>query len=203
LRRVPAEVRTRGFLLACAALMLAAFAVYAASLILIPLLVDRGFTPALAATTLGLLGAGQLLGRVTYGPLAVRTTPTGRTVAILLASASTLCLLGALPGPPLLLIAAAILVGAARGAGTLLQATLIADRWGADRYGTLSGFFAAPVTAAAALAPWAGTAIAELSGSYPATFWSLGAVVLVAVGIAVAAGSRPAEASAGARGLPG
>ena len=88
------------------------------------------------------------------GPLAARTTPTARTAAILLASASTLCLLAALPGPPFLLIAAT-------------------------------------------LAPRAGAALAELTRSHPVTFWSLAAVVMVAVVVAVAASNRPAEALRG------
>ena len=61
-----------------------------------------------------------------------------------------------------------VLVGATRGAGTLLQATLVADRWGSARYGALAGIFAAPITVATALAPWAATALADLlGGSYP------------------------------------
>jgi MFS family permease len=188
-RRVPDEVRTAGFLLLSGALTLTAFGLYAASLTLIPLLTARGFSAALAATTLGLLGAGQLLGRIGYAPLTARTTPTARTVAIIIASAATIGLLAALPGPAALLIAAAILAGAARGAGTLLQATVVADRWGAARYGTLSGYFAAPITAAAALAPWAGTALADLTGSYPAMFWLLSGLV-AAAGIAAVLSNR-------------
>jgi MFS family permease len=188
-RGVPAEVRTPGFLLLSGALTLTAFGLYAASLTLIPLLTGRGFSSELAATTLGLLGAGQLLGRIGYAPLTARTTPTGRAVAIVLASAATIGLLAAVRGPAALLIAAAVLAGAARGAGTLLQATVVADRWGAARYGTLSGFFAAPITAAAALAPWAGTALADLTGGYSEMFWLLSVIVAVAAG--AAALSRP------------
>jgi predicted MFS family arabinose efflux permease len=183
-RGVPPEVRTSGFLLLSGALTLAAFGQYAASLTLIPLLGERGFSATLAATTLGLLGAGQLLGRIAYAPLSARTSPTGRTVTILLGSAAAIGLLAALPGPASLLVVVAVLVGAARGAGTLLQATIVADRWGAARYGTLSGFFAAPITAAAAVAPWAGTALAEMTGSHPTTFWLLAGLVLLAAGAA-------------------
>jgi MFS family permease len=188
-RRVPAEVRTPEFLLLSAALTMTAFGRYAASLTVIPLLTGRGFSASLAATTLGLLGAGQLLGRLGYTPLTARTTPAGRAVAIVLASAAMIGLLAAVPGPPALLVAAAILAGAARGAGTLLQATVVADRWGAARYGTLAGFFSAPITAAAAVAPWAGTALADLTGSYPAMFGLLAVLVAFAAG-AAALGSR-------------
>ncbi len=187
-RRLPAEARTPGFVLLSAALTLTAFGMYAASLTLIPLLTARGLSAGLAATTLGLLGAGQLLGRLGYAPLTARTTPTGRTVAIVAASAGSVALLAALTGPPALLVAAAIATGAIRGAGTLLQATVVADRWGTARYGTLAGWFSAPITAAAALAPWGGTALAELTGSHPAMFWWLTALVGVAVALAAMSG---------------
>jgi MFS family permease len=188
LGRLPAEARTSGFLLLSAALTLTAFGLYAASLTLIPLLTDRGVSAGLAATTLGLLGAGQLLGRIGYAPLTARTSPTARTVAIIVASAAMIALLASLTGPPALLIAAAVATGAARGAGTLLQATVVADRWGTARYGTLSGLFSAPITAAAALAPWGGTALAELMGSYSAMFWLLSSGVVVAAALAAWSG---------------
>jgi MFS family permease len=187
---VPAEVRSGQFLALSAALTLTAFGLYAASLTVIPLLTGRGLSPSLAATTLGLLGAGQLLGRVVYGPLSARTTPTGRTVGLIAASALAIGLLGALPGPPVALVAAAIALGAVRGACTLLQATAVADRWGTARYGTLSGYFAAPITAATALAPWAGTALAEALGSYAAAFALLAAGVVAAAVLAWGAGRR-------------
>ncbi|WP_164701107.1 MFS transporter [Modestobacter sp. KNN46-3] len=196
----PASVRSivssSGFLLLSGALTLTAFGMYAASLTLIPLLTGRGMSASLAATTLGLLGAGQLLGRIGYAPLAARTTPATRTVVILAASALAIGLLAAVPGPAPLLIGLAVLVGAARGAATLLQATVVADRWGSARYGALSGWFAAPITAAAALAPWAGTALAESVGSYPATFAGLAALVAVAAGAAAFSGRLLADSSA-------
>jgi len=182
---VRSTVRSPGFLLLSGALTVTAFGLYAASLTLIPLLTGRGMAAPLAATTLGLLGAGQLLGRVGYAPLSARTTPAARTVAIVAASALAIALLAAVPGPDPLLIALAVFAGAVRGAGTLLQATVVADRWGSAHYGALSGWFAAPITGAAALAPWAGTALAEAVGSYPAMF--AGLAVLVAAATAAAA----------------
>jgi MFS family permease len=183
-RRVPAEVRSREFLTLSAALTMTAFGLYAASLTVIPLLTGRGFSASLAATTFGLVGAGQLLGRIGYAPLAARTTPTGRSVVVVGASAVPLALLAAVSGPPALLVAAAVALGAARGAGTLLQATAVADHWGTARYGTLSGLFAAPITAATAVAPWAGTALAGVTGSYATAFWLLSGVVGLAAALA-------------------
>ena len=149
-----------------------------------------GRVAGLAAAGGAQLGAGQLLRRVVYGPLSARTTTTGRTVGLISASALTIGLLGVLPGPPVALVAAAIALGAVRGACTLLQATAVADRWGTARFGTLSGYFAAPITAATALAPWAGTALAEAFGSYAAAFGLLAAGVVAAAALAWRAGRR-------------
>jgi MFS family permease len=199
-RRVPAEARTPGFVLLSAALMLAAFGLYAASLTLIPLLTGRGVSAGLAATTLGLLGAGQLLGRLGYGPLATRTSPTRRSVTIIVASAATIAVLAVLTGPPALLVAAAIAMGAARGAGTLLQATVVAERWGTARYGALSGLFSAPITVASAVAPWGGTALAELVGSYPAMYWLLSSAVVLGAVLAACSGRTKPDPSGAGRG---
>jgi len=185
---VRAVVTSPGFLLLAGALTVTAFGMYCASLTLIPLLTGRGMSASLAATTLGLLGAGQLLGRIGYAPLTRRTTPTVRTVGVVAVSAASIAALAVVPGPAAVLVVLAVVTGAVRGTATLLQATVVADRWGSARYGALSGWFAAPITAAAAVAPWAGTAIAEALGSYPAMFAVLAVLVAAAAGLAAVSG---------------
>ncbi len=91
-------------------------------------------------------------------------------VLVLALTALATALLAALPGPAVLLIAAAMLAGAARGVFTLLQATAISDRWGAAHYGRLNGLLSAPAMLATALSPWAGAALAQTLGGYPAAF---------------------------------
>lgn len=184
---VRAVVTSRPFLLLAGALTLTAFGLYAASLTLIPLLTARGMSAGLAAVTLGLLGAGQLLGRVGWAPLTARTTPATRTLLVVAVSAAAVALLATVPGPGWLLVVLAVLAGAVRGAGTLLQATVVADRWGTQRYGSLAGWFAAPITAASALAPFGGTLIATWVGGYPAAFAVFGGVI-AAGGITAFAG---------------
>ena len=76
-----------------------------------------------------------------------------RGVLILVLTATATALLGLLPGPAALLIAAAMLAGAARGVFTLLQATAISDRWGATHYGRLNGLLSAPALLATAPRP--------------------------------------------------
>ena len=91
-------------------------------------------------------------------------------------------MLAILPGPTALLIAAGVLAGAARGCQTLLQATVVAERWGLANLGRLQGRFAAPLTAVTALAPAVGPALAGLLGSYTAMAYAMaGAAGLAAV----------------------
>ena len=100
--RIRHILRSSGFLLLCPRLTVAAFALHAAGPALIPLLTGRGLSPPMAALALGLLGAGQLLGRLGYGPPATRTTTATRTRV----------------SPA----AAAVLLGTTRAATTLLPA---------------------------------------------------------------------------------
>lgn len=194
-RRRNGHVRTvassRAFVCLAVASALTAFAMFAATIHLIPLLTDRGLSMPLAAWALGLSGAGQLLGRVGYAPLSRRTTPRFRSVAILAGGAATIAAVGLLPGPAAALVAASIVLGIARGAFTLVQSTAVSDRWGIASFGTLYGILNAPTTIAMAVAPWAGSAIAAAVGSYPAMFTVLtaiaGAAAVVAAGTAVPA----------------
>lgn len=112
------------------------------------------------------------------------------------AGAAATLLLGLLPGPAVLLMAASVLAGATRGMFTLTEATLIADHWGPGRYVVLNGVFNAPLIAAAALAPVSGAAIATAAGGYPAMFVILAATA--AAGAAIA-GTVPSPALTGER----
>ena len=184
-----AIVRSRAFLLLVAAVALGAFTAFAVVVNQVPLLIERGMSTSTAAWALGLGGVGQVLGRLGYGRLARATSVRLRTVVILALTAIATALLAVLPGPVGLLIAAAMLAGAARGVFTLLQATAITDRWGAVHYGRLNGLLSAPALLATALAPWAGAALAQVLGGYPAVFAVLAG--LAALAAVLATGSTP------------
>jgi MFS family permease len=182
--------RSRPFVLLVAAVGLAAFAAFAVVVNQVPLLIERGLSTQTAAWALGLGGLGQVLGRLGYGALAARTGIRTRGALIMAAGAVATALLAVVPGPAVVLIAVAMLAGAARGVFTLLQATAISDRWGAAHYGRLGGILGVPVMLATALAPWAGAALSERLGGYPAVFGLLAAVA--AVGACLVLGSVPA-----------
>lgn len=185
---------SRPFLLLAAAITAGAFTAYAVVVNQVPLLIERGLSTTAAAWALGLSGVGQVLGRLGYRRLTDRLGVRARTVVILVLTGVMTGVLAVLPGPAVLLVAAVMVTGAARGVFTLLQATAVTDRWGTTHYGRLSGLLSAPGLVALALAPWAGSALAAVLGGYPALFVLLSAVAVA--GALLAVGSVPARRSA-------
>lgn len=175
-----AIARSRAFIMLAITLCLGAFATAAGVFNLVPLLQERGFSPSLAALALGLGGAGQVLGRIGYLPLATRSTVAFRTVAILIATVVATALLGLTTGV-VALIAVSVGAGLVRGIFTLVKATAVTDRWGATHYGRLNGLLWAPVVIVMALAPWAGTALSAATGSYANAYLVLTAIAVLAV----------------------
>ncbi|MBT2476843.1 MFS transporter [Streptomyces sp. ISL-94] len=175
--------RSRPFLFLAAAFTLSSFAMYAVVMGLIPLFTERGASASTAAWALGLGGAGQTFGRTLYASLSARTSVTTRTVTLISLGAATTAALALIPGPMTLLIVLAVLAGVVRGNLTLLQATAVADRWGTADYGRLSALLGAPARIAAALAPWAGAALAGPLGGHAHLFAALAGVSLIAAAL--------------------
>jgi predicted MFS family arabinose efflux permease len=182
-------VRSGTFVTLTAAMTFAAFGCYAATVNLVPLLISDGMGTRLAALALGLCGAGQVLGRLGYLRLVSRFSPRPRTAVILVGGAVTIVLLGVLPGPDIVLVGVAIAAGSARGLFTLLQATMVADRWGTRSFGHVNGVFTAPITIAIALAPGGGALLTRLTGGYPASYALLAGITFIAALAATTAGS--------------
>jgi MFS family permease len=175
-----AITRSRTFGMLVVALTLSAFATYAVVVALVPLMIERGFSVADAAWALGLGGAGQTVGRVFYARMA-RTTTARLRLAVLTALGSlTTAALALVPGPYAVLVALSVALGMIRGNVTLAQATAVTDRWGAAHYGRLSGMLGVLPSAAGALAPFAGAALAGSLGGYSHLFLLLAALAAIA-----------------------
>lgn len=183
-------LRSPAFVLAAVGATLTSLAMFAALVALIPLLVGRGMTPTLAAWALGLGGAGQVLGRLTFPRLTATTSVQQRVLGGTAGLALTTAVLAVVPGPAGLLIAISVVAGAARGLYTLVGATLVSDLWGPERYAAINGVLGAPVSVATALGPFAGAWIAEVAGGYPMTFAVLAAVAGAGCGLSVQAVRR-------------
>jgi MFS family permease len=182
---IRAVLRYRAFWFLLAATALGALGLYAAIADLVPLLTSEGTSNTFAAIALGLVGAGQLLGRLGYATLTRRTSPRTRAIVILAAGSVTVTLLAVVSRQSAALLTAAILTGAVRGSYTLLQATAISDRWGTRHYPALNGIYSAPATLAIAIAPAGGAWLAGRTGSYTSVFCVLAVLILLgAVGAA-------------------
>lgn len=179
---------SRTFLLITASGTLASLAMYASLVNLVPLLLDHGVGLQLAAWALGLSGAGQVAGRLAYPTLDRRLRPSTRAAGIIALMGATLVVLALVPGPALLLIAIAVVGGAARGLFTLVGATVVSDHWGPHRYAALNGVYHAPLGIAAALAPAFGAGVAVITGSYAGLFAVLALLALMGALLAVMAG---------------
>ncbi|WP_205414141.1 MFS transporter [Amycolatopsis thermalba] len=177
--------RSARFRLLQTAMTLAALGLYASAIVVVPLFVERGLSHALAAAALGLVGAGQVLGRLVFAAVPRSSAPAARTTGVLAASCAALVLLALLPGPAGALLAVAVILGMARGAFTLVQATAVADRWLTARFGALNGLFNAPITAATAIAPGGAIVLAERVGGYATALILLAVLAGIAAVLAV------------------
>jgi MFS family permease len=192
-----AILRSRPFVLLTLSVSFAAFAVYAVLVNLVALLLERGLDTATAALALGLGGVGQVLGRLAYGRIVDHTGVVARTAGIVGGCAATTALLALVPGPVGLLVAISMVVGAARGLFTLVQATAVSDRWGTEHYGRLGGVLGAPGLVLTAVAPFAGTALAGVVGGFAAVFGLFAGLAAVAALLALGTGIRPGGPAAG------
>ncbi|MDP3950785.1 MFS transporter [Microbacterium sp.] len=181
---VSAVVRTRRFWMLELSMLTLAAALFSVTLALIPLFTEKGMSYELAAWALGLLGAGQVIGRLLYVAIPHTAAPWIPLAATAALSTVFLALLALVPGPPWLLISIGIAAGAVRGAQTLVQGSAVADRWGARNYGAINGVFAAPITLIGAFGPAIGPLLAVATGSYSAM--ALIAVALAALSLAFA-----------------
>ena len=178
---VSSVVRTRRFWASELSMVALAMAMLSVTLAVIPLYMEKGLTYELAAWALGLLGAGQVIGRLVYVALPHRSAPWVPLIATSGLAVVLLGLMALVPGPPWLLIVIGMAAGAVRGAQTLVQGSAVADRWGTRNYGSINGVFAAPISAVSALGPALGPVVAAGLGGYEAMALVMAGVAVVAV----------------------
>ena len=144
--------RTAVFWVLAAAFFVSNFATAALSVHLIPYLVGRGYSPTIAATVIGWMGAMQVAGRIV---LRADLGPAGRAGhgrSVFLAQALGI---GQLPLLGLIgtLLPFILLQGAANGMATLARATSLAEIFGARHYGAIAGAVALGANGARAIGP--------------------------------------------------
>lgn len=155
-----------------AAFFLGTLSSVAVAVHLIPFLLADGYDPAFAAAATGLIGATQVVARVVVTLAGNRCPAVPLTAAVFaLQGAAVLILLGWRQETGVLL--AVLLLGAGRGAVTLMRASLVAERYGRAHYGAIGGALALFVSGAAALAPVGAGVAYELAHGYDPVFLGL------------------------------
>jgi MFS family permease len=145
---------------------------FGAQVHLVPILLERGFTPIFAATLAGLIGAMQVLGRVLMTPCAGRVSL--RSLSVVVLAIQPIALLVLLLVPDLAgVIAFIVLFGAAKGCLTLVRPAFVADLYGPAHYASIAGVLAFAVTLAQATAPLGAGAAYDVIGRYDPILWVL------------------------------
>jgi len=170
----------RAFWWISTAFVLATIADMALVVHLIPFLIERGHTAAFAATAAAAIGLVKLPGRVIFVPIAERFDLRVVIAVVFGIQATAIVALVGLPGTVGVLLFVG-LFGAVIGAVTPARASLVADTWGREHYGSISGALATSTTVARSVAP-VGAGLLYVAGgnSYIPVMWLLVAISVLA-----------------------
>lgn len=162
----------------------------------VPILLERGYAPALVAAAAGSIGLMQLAGRVVFAPVAGRATLPMMTAGVFITRAFAFLALLLLPGIAGVWVFA-VLFGAANGAVTLARAALVADLYGSAHYGSISGVMTTLIAVTQTVAPLGVGALHDLSGGYTLPLWLLVGTSLLAAICVVRVSGLPVAANLG------
>jgi MFS family permease len=144
----------------------------------VPLLLERGSSPALVAAAVGAIGLMQVAGRLLFAPGSANVPlPLLAAGAFSLHGVALLALL-MLPGAVGLWLFAG-LFGAATGASTLARAALVAETYGAANFGGINGAIASTIALVQTVAPVGAGLLHDRSGGYDPVLWGLVGVAAV------------------------
>ena len=170
----------RAFWWISTAFILSTFADMALTIHLIPFLIERGHTAAFAATAAAAIGLVKLPGRVVFIPIAERIDL--RVVIAIIFGVQALAIIALVQITGTLGVVLFVgLFGAVIGAVTPARASLIADVWGREHYGSISGAMATSTTVARSAAPVGAGLLYVLGGnSYIPVMWLLVGISVLA-----------------------
>jgi MFS family permease len=158
----------------------------------VPLLLERGYSPAFAAVAIGSVGLVQLLGRALFLPGSQRWSLHRAALGVALCQA-----LGSLA---LLLVPGAFgvwafvgLYGMSNGASTLARAGLVAELYGPQSYGRINGGLSLVVSLTQSLGPVGAGFLYGATGGYDAVLGILAASSLLAALCLHQVGRNPKE----------
>jgi MFS family permease len=154
------------------------FATSAVAVIMIPYLTDRGDDPGFAAAATGLIGAAQVLSRILSTVFGDRISAVVLTAFVFALQAIAVGVLLAWQTTIGILLAV-LLLGAGRGAVTLVRATLIAEFYGRSNYGVISGTQALFLTGASGSAPICTGVVYGILGDYAPVLWGMAVLSVI------------------------
>ena len=147
---------------------------------MIPLLLERGFSAETAAWMTGIIGIAQVVGRIVYAPFGDRVSAKMVTIIVFAVQVMSIVALWAISAEIGVWLFV-LLFGAAQGTITLARPAMIADLYGADSYGSISGVMAVTQRLVATTAPFG---IGFLYTSWGAGYTP---VLLVLIGLSILA----------------
>ena len=171
--------RTAVFWVLAAAFFAGNFTTNSVTVHVIPYLSEHGYSPTVAAVTIGWMGAMQVPARIFFAPIAARFGHGGVTAAIFFMQAAAMVQLALVSHVPTL-VPMIVMQGAANGMATLARATAIAAIFGPLHYGSIAGAIALGANGARAFAPVGASLLRDALGSYEAVFWLMAALLVVA-----------------------
>lgn len=171
------------------AFMLVMVAMVAVTVHLIPTLVERGFSPAFAASAAGLVGLFALPGRLVFTPLGGWLPRPVVTSLVFALEAAAIAVL-AIADSRAEVILFVVLFGSGFGAITPARAALLADVYGSRAFGTIAGAMGMLVTTARALGPILASVLIGLWAGPTAMLWLMAALCALGAVAILFSGSR-------------
>jgi MFS family permease len=171
-------VRTRFFWILILTFSLSYLSASAIRVHFIPILTDMGIHPSTAAIASGSIGIMQVVGRLFFAPLEMRTSSYIMVAVVFAMQFLSLIILG-MSGMELWLVIPFILFfGMAFGANTLARPSILADMFGSAHYGRISSIMVIFLTIAGTLSPVG-------AGWLYDRFRNYDLVLIVAIGLAM------------------
>lgn len=147
------------------AFMLSLFVVVALTVHLIPYLTGLGFSSNFSAGMISVIGGSQIPGRLIFAPISERMDKGRLTALIFGMQGFALFFLLVFP-TPIGAMVAAVMFGASSGVLSPARAVLVAELYGHQHYGSISGLMNLTMTFAKALAPVSVGFMFSLTRSY-------------------------------------
>ncbi|MFN0074490.1 MAG: MFS transporter [Chloroflexota bacterium] len=135
-------------------------------------LVDNGYDASIAAFSLGLVGMGSIVGKLTWGHVSDRVgreCSWGLTATFSIAALGLLILAGSVQSVPILVIFG-LLLGIGYSVGATVNPNIVADLFRGPAFGAIFGALVIGSSIGSALGAWIGGLVFDLTGSYLAAF---------------------------------